>query len=367
MIIEAFVIYRTRWIHCLSEFSALRRFFLMAAPHRYDPLTPMGWFVLLIVFLVVGVLLVIVTASMIALSLLHPPRMSDGKAMYVLRRMSPADLGLTYERVSFTVRDEAKPGSDATLTLAGWWITNPSANGRCVVLLHGYADAKVGAIAWAPMWHSLGFNILAIDLRAHGESEGAHTTGGYFEQHDVEQVLDQLRTAQPSDVRQIVLFGVSLGSAVALALGARRRDLVDAIVLECPFTSFESATTSHARYLGAPIQPIMPLALRFARAISGATFDAVHPLDLMRTIERPMLIIQSAKDSFVDTSENNEIASVVAQRSNVTVWRARDAEHLLAIAVNPEEYKSQLSTFLTRALAPAPPGVPGGETRGAHV
>ena len=61
------------------------------------------------VFLLVGVLLVILTAWVIALSLLHPPRMTDGKAMYVLRRMSPADIGLPYERISFDVRDEAAP------------------------------------------------------------------------------------------------------------------------------------------------------------------------------------------------------------------------------------------------------------------
>ena len=71
----------------------------------------MGWALLVCVFLAVGVLLVIVTAGVIAVSLLHPPRMSDGKAMYVLRRMSPADLGLPYERVNFDVRDEAYRGT----------------------------------------------------------------------------------------------------------------------------------------------------------------------------------------------------------------------------------------------------------------
>lgn len=309
----------------------------------------MGWLFLFLVFVVVGALLVILTAWVIALALLHPPRMSDGKAMYVLRRMSPADLGLAYERVTFNVRDEAQRGSDKKIVMAAWWIANPSANGRCVVLLHGYADAKVGAIAWAPMWHSLGFNILALDLRAHGESDGAHTTGGYFEQHDVEQVLDQLRAAQPNDARQLVLFGISLGSAVALALAKRRADLVDAIVLECPFTSFANAATSHMQRLGAPIKIIMPLALTIASTISGADFDSVNPMELMRTIDRPMLVIQSANDSFVGSSDNDAIARAVADRPNVTLGRAANAEHLLAIAVNPEEYKARLNEFLKRA------------------
>jgi pimeloyl-ACP methyl ester carboxylesterase len=195
------------------------------------------------------------------------------------------------------------------------------------------------------MWHSLGFNILAVDLRAHGESEGAHTTGGYFERHDVEQILDQLRAARPSDTRQIVLFGISLGSAVALALAARRADLVDAIVLECPFTSFRSATTAHAARLGAPVRLVMPIALRIASAVSGARFDDVKPLKLMRTLTCPMLIIQSESDSFIGEPGNDAIADAVASRANVTMWRAPGAEHLLAIAANPSIYREQLVRF----------------------
>src|SRR4051812_14873123 len=92
------------------------RFFLTSAARRYDP-RHIGWVVLVCIMIAVGALLVVATAWMTALSLLHPPRMSDGKAMYVLRRMSPADLGLTYERVSFTVRDEACRGSDTKIAM----------------------------------------------------------------------------------------------------------------------------------------------------------------------------------------------------------------------------------------------------------
>jgi hypothetical protein len=81
----------------------------------------------------------------LALMLLRPPRMTDGVAVYRLRRLSPGDLGLAFEDINFIVRDE----NERPLRLAAWWIDNPHARGRCVVLLHGYADAKVGAIACA--------------------------------------------------------------------------------------------------------------------------------------------------------------------------------------------------------------------------
>src|SRR5205814_8004998 len=148
--------------------------------------------------------------------LLGPERMNDPRAAFVLKRLSPADLGMRFEPLKFRVRDEHTGGP---LELAAWWIPcpDPSANGRCVILIHGYADAKVGAIAWAPVWHALGYHILALDLRAHGESGGDQCTAGYFERHDVNQVLDQVRAERPEETRTIVLFGISMGAAVATA------------------------------------------------------------------------------------------------------------------------------------------------------
>src|SRR5262245_33052120 len=121
-----------------------------------------GAYVSLILILLTALLgLCAIATLLLALMLLRPSRMTDGKAAYVLKRLSPGDLGMRFEEIRFTVRDEARPGS--ALTLAGWWIPHPAAAGKCVVLIHGYADAKVGAIAWAPTWRAMGYNICALD------------------------------------------------------------------------------------------------------------------------------------------------------------------------------------------------------------
>src|ERR1700733_3113274 len=99
---------------------------------------------------------------------------------------------------------------------------NQNSSNKTVILIHGYADAKVGSIAWAPTWQSLGYHILAIDLRAHGESAGRFTTAGFFERHDLDQIINQLRAAHPQQTERLVLFGISLGAAVALAAAALR-------------------------------------------------------------------------------------------------------------------------------------------------
>src|SRR4051812_2925294 len=140
-----------------------------------------SYFSLLLMLIAVGAATCAAAIAVVAWSLVHPPRMSDGKALAVLGRLSPADIGLGFEDISFTVRDEQ---TGRPLKIAGWWMPADRPGGRCAVLVHGYADAKVGAIAWAPVWHESGYHVLAIDLRAHGESGGRTMTAGFFERHD---------------------------------------------------------------------------------------------------------------------------------------------------------------------------------------
>src|SRR4051794_28209130 len=91
-------------------------------------------------------LLILATILMMARMLLHPERMTDARAVCLLKRLSPADLGMPFEHLRFDVRDQQNPSG--RLPIAAWWIPNPNAAGKTVVLIHGYGDAKIGAIAW---------------------------------------------------------------------------------------------------------------------------------------------------------------------------------------------------------------------------
>jgi fermentation-respiration switch protein FrsA (DUF1100 family) len=313
----------------------------------------MDWLILVLVLGAAGVLLVVVAAIAVARGLLRPPRMTDGRAVYVLRRLSPGDLGMPFEEMPFDVRDEH---TGQTLRLAAWWIPAIAPSDRCAILLHGYADAKVGAIAWAPLWRSLGFNSLALDLRAHGQSGGTHSTGAYLERHDVSQVIDELRRQRPRQSRRMVLFGASLGGAVALATAAQRqrqaadgKSEIDALVLDCPFADYTRAATAHAVSLGAPRALVMPLALRLARWQSGADFDVVRPLDLIREVRCPLMLVQSLDDAMLDPADAQAMALAVEAQTSFPnfVWRVEGAGHLLALASHPHEYQTRLHRFLT--------------------
>lgn len=318
-----------------------------------------GWLILVIVFLAVGVALAVFVAWQIALALLKPPRMTDGRAMYILRRLSPGDLGLPFIPMRFTVRDEQNRNGAGTLQLAAWWMPHPNANGKCAILIHGFADAKVGSIAWAPSFYALGYNVLALDLRAHGESDGAHSTAGYFERHDVRQVIDQLSVERPNDARQIVLFGASLGAAVALATAEliehdrpEGDERLAGLVLDSPFADYGRAAAAQVEMLGAPTTFVMPLATRIAQWISGARFDELDVPRMIRTVRAPIMVIESSDDILVGEHDVRAIADAMSSRASRSTrdvfWRVHGIAHLMALVQDPTEYRARLSSFLNR-------------------
>jgi pimeloyl-ACP methyl ester carboxylesterase len=317
----------------------------------------MLWNLLMLAGVMTWVALLLVAAGiwLMALVLLRPARMTDGRAAWRLKRLSPGDLRLRYSDLTFTIRDDF---STRPLRLAAWWIPHPHAQGRCVLLLHGYGDAKVGAIAWAPTWHALGYNILALDLRAHGQSEGRYCTAGYYERHDVSQVIDQLRAEQPTETRELILFGVSLGAAVAAAVGAQRDDLT-AVILESPYPDYELAAAAHARLLGAPGQWMQRWALRMAQRIARADFAQVRPADLIPKVRSPLMVIHGEADVFIDAAHAAIVESAVRSRgpelAPSVYWNAENAHHIAALYQDPQGYQRRLEEFLQTTKYPLHP------------
>ena len=314
---------------------------LSLQPHLVSYLTLAG--------VLLGVLMLMCAAVVVLLAraLVRPPRMTDGKAAWVLKRLSPGDLGLPFEEVAFDVRD-AKTGQP--LRIAGWWIPHGSADGRTVVFLHGYADAKVGAIAWAPAWHKLGWNILAIDLRAHGESGGEYCTGGFYEREDVSQVIDQLRACRPAETRRLSIFGVSFGAAVAVATAATRDD-IDALVLDSPATDFSVAGARTMQGLGAPLDILETVAVRLAQNMTGARYDDVRLIDLLPTLKCPVLVIAPELDPLLDDGVRDKLSAALPP--NGEHWQLADTGHLMAVVADPDEYVTRLDRFLNGTVANA--------------
>ena len=296
--------------------------------------------------------------------LMHrPARMAGGRALARLGRLTPADVGLRHEEMPFRVPDAARPGR--RIGLAAWWLPHPGGVQveRTCVIVHSYGDSKIGALAWAPAWQSLGFHLLLVDLRAHGESEGRSAGGGAWEGHELASVLDELALLRPREARQVVLFGVSYGGLVASQAAAGREGLA-ALVLDSPIGSWPAATGVFARLVGAPFDAAHRLRLRLAEAVLKVRFSDATTARGLAGVACPTLLILPPGDPLLSEPEVAEIVAALGGARAFEVWRPR-AGHNVAIAVAPQEWLERVGSFVRKyAIPPSEAGEASGTPAG---
>jgi uncharacterized protein len=178
----------------------------------------------------------------------------------------------------------------AGVLLSGWRCAATSRRRGTLVYLHGIADNRTSAAGIVPRFAPRGFDVVAFDSRAHGESAGDACTYGFYEKGDLRRIIDTV-PAGP-----IVLLGTSLGAAVALQEAAHDAR-VSAIVAVETFSDLKTVAAERAPWFFTG--PIIRRAFRLAEHEGQFAVDAVSPVDAAREITVPVLLIHGAAD--VDT------------------------------------------------------------------
>lgn len=297
---------------------------------------------LVLMLLLAGVLTWVLTVALTTWALLRPPRLTPARALARLGRMSPSDLGLRFEEVEF--RDQH------TGRIAGWWVPAHGASDRTVLIIHGYADSRIGALAWAKPWHDLAFNVLLIDLPAHGESGGKWTTAGLRERHLVSSIIGELSASRAGQCRQIFLFGVSMGAAIALAAAELCGDSLEGVVVDSPVADFAHGARTQLDLMGLPSAGVVRGGLRVAELLIGQRFSAIRPVDVIARITVPVLVLLPlGNDPFLPEADARKLrAALDLRRAAGGMGVAIDfpgAPHLQALHSNPDGYMKALNQF----------------------
>jgi len=215
----------------------------------------------------------------------------------------------------------------AGVKLKGWWFRAAEKRGT-VVYLHGVADNRGSSIGFADHFVARGFDVVAYDSRAHGESDGEACTYGFYEKQDLHKVLDRVATP-------IVLIGSSLGASVALQEAADDRR-VAAVVAVSPFSDLRTVAIERAPFFASSGN--IADAFRIAEEQGKFRVDEVSPMTAAPRITAATLVIHGDHDDetppahsrriFAALHEPKRLILVNAGHNHVldaSVWREIDS------------------------------------------
>jgi fermentation-respiration switch protein FrsA (DUF1100 family) len=229
--------------------------------------------------------------------------------------VTPTALGLAHEELELRAEDGVR--------LHGWFL--PVKDSRWTVLLcHGNGGNISHRLDRAILLQSrLRADVLLFDYRGYGQSEGSPDEEGTY--RDARAAYRWLREHGQRPER-IVLFGESLGSAVALelALGAEAR----ALVLESPFASVPAM--ARAVYWFLPVWPLV-----------RTRYDNLAKIPRLRV---PLLVLHGDRDEIVPYSQGRQLFEAAPEPKRF--FTIRGASHNDTYLVGGEPYWRALREFL---------------------
>jgi alpha-beta hydrolase superfamily lysophospholipase len=188
---------------------------------------------------------------------------------------SPADLGLAHDELWLAVPRQDGSGDER---VHGWWLPAARPGAPTLLYLHGVRWSLGNNLFRIARWHDLGFNVLAVDYRGFGRSDGDLPSEQAI-QADARAAWNEVRRREPQRAMRFI-YGHSLGAAVALDLAAGERDAAG-VIAEAGFTSLPDMVADRNLPVG---------------ALLTQRFDA---LDRARALTMPSLFIHGTADSIV--------------------------------------------------------------------
>lgn len=183
---------------------------------------------------------------------------------------SPADLGVEYEDLDL-------PGEEGG-SIHGWWIPG-SAAGKAVIYFHGSDGNVTCELPTLAFFLGLGTSVAMVEYPGYGRSGGRPSERGCYQA--AEAAWHFVRATKGFRGDDVILYGQSLGSAVAVYLASSRR--CGGLVVQSGFTSVVEMAA-----LACPYLPVAP----FCRT-------KMNSLERIASCRCPVLVLHSPSDEHI--------------------------------------------------------------------
>jgi len=240
---------------------------------------------------------------------------------------NPKELGMSYEDCWITCKDKVK--------IHAWFIkANPSPKMcRTILFFHGNAG-NIGARNpnLEVLVKRLNSNVLIIDYRGYGKSEGTPSEEGL--KLDADATLEYALSREDINSERIYLFGRSLGGAVAVQLAMEQSNHLKGIILENTFTSIAEM-----------VDQLMPMVAMFKKFIQRLFYPTI---DRIGKVTAPILFVRGMRDEIVPADHTKKLYDAAKQSPLKHLYECPDGDHNQTWKQGGEEYISAFRSFFIK-------------------
>jgi pimeloyl-ACP methyl ester carboxylesterase len=218
---------------------------------------------------------------------------------------------------------------------------------RCVIILPGRCECLIYSYYFAAPYEKAGCNVLVIDSRCHGKSDGKYTSAGVKESSDVAAWARFAR--DELGCREIWFHGICIGTAAGIFAMNRSDcpDCVQGLVTEGCFVSLRETFKRHMIADKRPLFPVLDLIMLHLNRATGINIYRDTPINAMKKLDKKyrLLFLYGEKDIFSIPEMSKKLFAACAAEDKKLVWFHKGGHSHLRIN-NTEKYDDTIVTFL---------------------
>jgi alpha-beta hydrolase superfamily lysophospholipase len=225
-----------------------------------------------------------------------------------------------------------------------WYGRADSSARGTVLLFHGLTSNKGQVLDEATAFRTWGYNVLVVDTRSHGNSQGDITTFGFKEAEEVKLAYDQVIK---NGEKNIVLWGTSMGAVIIMKAISDYQIQPSGIIIDMPFLSLQAHLKGRARLLGFPSQPFGFLTTFWIGVENGFNGFGFKTTRYAKHIHCPVLEQYGEDDEAVLKPEVEAIyESIPSANKKLVIYE--NAVHESFLRNDPVTWKKEVKNFLDR-------------------
>ena len=212
------------------------------------------------------------------------------------------------------------------------------------IMFHGYrGSAERDLCGGLARCFLIGRNVIIVDQRCAGKSEGSVITFGINEHKDCLAWIDYA-VKRFGDEQQLILSGVSMGAAtVMMASGYKLPKNVVHTIADCGYTSPKEIIKKVIRDMHLPADALYPFVKLAARWLGHFDLEEFSPLEAMKKSTVPVIFYHGDTDDFVPWEMTEELyTACTSKKEFITI---EGAGHGLAFPQDKEKYLTTLAEF----------------------